>query len=908
MRRTPPPFDRHTRGRARLWLALALAAASVSLTATGQPAVNDFKLPPALARPAAAAASALRSALDDAARPALQAASAVRNAATAVPRPAAIAASAASAVQAVVEQALQSAVTAAPAASAAPVAAAAPVASAPRSASGVPAPAPIPAPSAALSAASAPAACMRVSEFNASCGPGLQLVFRTVALPPARQDMPYKPRLMVQGGVGPYRIAVTEGHLPAGLGVAADGYLRGMPTAAGPNDFTLQISDSSSPALTARQAYSLRVAVAPRPPAASAAAQIAGLAPEDAQALASTLDGGTISSWVLLPEDLDTLLPTTTPPADAAASAPKPTAARLRPRRDLTPPTVADPDQVRDMLTPLLHIDYPTRTLFEAAVEARRCAYYSALVAAAAKKKVADMTIPCPPDKGSPAATGSATTPAAAASAPIPLPEVYAGLLPDALKAALTAQAEWIHPLSSARPVNWSGDGCGCVAVGPIEQSYGIFPFWQARDDELQKIRFSLFNRIGYLGVQLTDTGDYRLPGHAVGRNVDFVRVAQRFGTQVDLVIHRAEWTQLLSRPNQDQIIERAASEAMRLVDTPLDDWFTRVKHVLLPFWGEPTHLFDGLTIFFDNAPTDKEGAEKFGIFYGKYVQRLIGAMRRSGRDYALNIVVPDHQISEEGAYGFGQLMSYLDAANPAAIEQAAEPAASAASSGTGSLYKRSRAKGNVSVTLLVMVREPTGNNKKALRARVDGTETIQGHRRIEFLDAVSPLIFHSGSDPQAAATSLVETRLDLDLAYFKWQYGGVGFWPLPLGDAGNGKSISDILAHNYVAAPRSALGVCDLVCPNRSWFRLAFMALALTGVAAIGLYVWVCKVHQIGRRYILFLWLEGIATFLVGSVLYSCDPNLFALRTGNIPLAVLLLIAVGLGMYYSLKPRITPP
>jgi hypothetical protein len=97
-------------------------------------------------------------------------------------------------------------------------------------------------------------------------------------------------------------------------------------------------------------------------------------------------------------------------------------------------------------------------------------------------------------------------------------------------------------------------------------------------------------------------------------------------------------------------------------------------------------------------------------------------------------------------------------------------------------------------------------------------------------------------------------------------------------------------------------------VCPNRSWVRLFFMTLLLTGGAGLGLYLWVCKVQALGRRYILFLWIDGIATLLVGFVLYSCDPSLAALRAGKLLLASLLLVAVALGMYFSLKPRVTPP
>jgi uncharacterized repeat protein (TIGR01451 family) len=65
------------------------------------------------------------------------------------------------------------------------------------------------------------------------------------------------------GGTTPYSYAVTTGTLPAGLTLAAStGIISGTPTAAGTSSFTVTVTDSSSPAMTASTALSIIVSPA----------------------------------------------------------------------------------------------------------------------------------------------------------------------------------------------------------------------------------------------------------------------------------------------------------------------------------------------------------------------------------------------------------------------------------------------------------------------------------------------------------------------------------------------------------------------------------------------------------------------------------------------------------------------
>jgi hypothetical protein len=71
---------------------------------------------------------------------------------------------------------------------------------------------------------------------------------------------PYAVTLAGAGGISPYAWSVTQGALPVGLTLnATTGVLSGTPNAAGTASFTVTLTDSGSPALTASTAFSIAV-------------------------------------------------------------------------------------------------------------------------------------------------------------------------------------------------------------------------------------------------------------------------------------------------------------------------------------------------------------------------------------------------------------------------------------------------------------------------------------------------------------------------------------------------------------------------------------------------------------------------------------------------------------------------
>jgi hypothetical protein len=82
-------------------------------------------------------------------------------------------------------------------------------------------------------------------------------------LPGGNVGVPYTAYLLALGGTLPYSWAVTGGSLPAGLSLSSSGVISGKPTTTGTSSFTATVTDSSSPAQSAKVNLSIRIAPAP---------------------------------------------------------------------------------------------------------------------------------------------------------------------------------------------------------------------------------------------------------------------------------------------------------------------------------------------------------------------------------------------------------------------------------------------------------------------------------------------------------------------------------------------------------------------------------------------------------------------------------------------------------------------
>src|SRR5262249_50064121 len=89
------------------------------------------------------------------------------------------------------------------------------------------------------------------------------LTITTASLSNGQQGVAYSQTLAATGGATPYTWSITVGTLPAGLAInASTVVISGTPTAVGPSNFTVQVTDSESPTVSKAAAFSITVAPA----------------------------------------------------------------------------------------------------------------------------------------------------------------------------------------------------------------------------------------------------------------------------------------------------------------------------------------------------------------------------------------------------------------------------------------------------------------------------------------------------------------------------------------------------------------------------------------------------------------------------------------------------------------------
>ncbi|MDP3084831.1 MAG: hypothetical protein Q8N44_14240 [Rubrivivax sp.] len=510
------------------------------------------------------------------------------------------------------------------------------------------------------------------------------------------------------------------------------------------------------------------------------------------------------------------------------------------------PPQLPTPDQLGALLAPLLSVDHPSEGLFRAALRLSVCTEFKALLRKAAKAGDADIAAQMR-DAGvdlvadcAPTADAAARANTAALQAGAAVPALYRQLMPGSLRETVVARALKLHPLQQPMATQWTAAAdCGCAPDSSRSDVHAFASYWgsvaqqqdaaPAAKPVTREVDFSLMTRMSHVGAVLSDEADFDFPAPVRNQGLDLVRVARRHNAQVDLVIYRGRWRQPLpvcaaASSERDDFCRKAARNAIALIDAPA----TRPEGPAA-WWpgsaGRKERAYDGLTLFFDNAPAAApDGADPYAAFFKAFVGVLVHEMQRTGRPYHLNIVVPAAELGENGRYRFDEMVKTLHSAVPRL--KRADP---------GSLDQDFEGKTPISVNYIVQVAEPAGANMKALRARIDQSTSVRGQHRVSLLRSLLPMLLspHSQQPPWARQTPI--KQFGDDLAYAGWNFGGAALWEPPSATAqpDMSKAVTDTVRSGE---PVSWPALASFVCRHRLWLRVGLwtsvpLALLLFGV-----------------------------------------------------------------------------
>lgn len=793
---------------------------------------------------------------------------------------------------------------------------------------------------------------------GAACdGPALRLPASNGRLPLWPLGQPYPRVAVVQGGQPPYRYELLRGEWPAGLEFdARSGMLFSTLLALHrrSEQFTIEFRDSAQPPQTVRQTFRL-VRDKPQPPRLAASAS--RIVPDG-----DAVDNGSMRVYRLAADDLVVLM---APPAPAAGrgeteSLPTGSPATL-PSPPPSPSSAAASDtaaeDLRAILTPLVDLEYPTRPLFEAALSASQCRYFLELQ----KGERARLGAGTARDQPTVACTyrpdGQAHLPE---SAPATRRAEFAALLPPGKRQEIVLQARRLYELRSLPLPDWKAvPNCRCVAALKEDTIEAFFPPWHGRSPAPQ-LDFAAMNAINLLGLQFDADGLHGADpkfSDWTARSVPLARAAHRYGTRLNLVLHTADWAPLLRlKPQESELLaDRLATGAAAWLNVSSEDTSTLLRPFLLP-WSEPQRLFHGVTLFFDAVPpgADGDASVPFKTLLSDTVRRLVQEMRKLDEGpYVLNIVVPDDRMGQPGAFDWEELMRYVE--NGDVKKEPTLVTSDAASLGWQAFQAWIERKlepraerPTVTVRVMVLLREPTTNFKKTLRARIDRAETVTGQRRVNLLASIVPIVFQVDSavplpapsalrgdaaDPAeaapASAPAAPKTRrrtadefsqLKDDLAYYQWSFGGMGWWAMPeaqpepadtkVEEMLPGNQAVKLLQINYPEMLQHVGNrpLCAWVCPDRQMFRLAFELLML---ASAGMFLLVHEVHAVRRQGLpvqvlpLLLFLLGV---LVGFALWTCDPGLHDFREVPVIFGTVMTLVVAGSAWLAFRKRIPVP
>lgn len=427
------------------------------------------------------------------------------------------------------------------------------------------------------------------------------------------------------------------------------------------------------------------------------------------------------------------------------------------------------------------------------------------------------------------------------------------------------AQARKSHAFDKTKNIQWSGESCNCVHSNLAGEVYGLYPYWMAGDKQV--IDFSVQTRIGYYGLTFDDKGNIPNAARWSGLDAGFIREARTYGTRLDLVIYRNDWSgwDQTSSEEKAALFENLAANIAGLVETPLTDTFSKVKPYLSMGTSPIPVMGDGVTLHFSGYPQDPEAVDAFNGF----IRTLRDRLKAQGRKHSLNIMFRSAELGK-GIYEYPRLLSLAD-----------------------SIEGKDK---KLDSLFLVLLQEPTTYDKKMLRLNIENG--LHGKDRMKLLRNVAMVLTYDGRN---------ESQLTDDVIYAKDSFGGIGFWTQPVASgvaaaeaAGSFALAGGVLHDNFMNALNGENSlkpaVCQFICPNRWAFRITWDVFVILLLGSIVLYFAACDWRNFFDKHFMHFLGGVVAPFLLLTfALLFCDPSWEKVSKGN---GILILVIAGVLAY----------
>ena len=459
-------------------------------------------------------------------------------------------------------------------------------------------------------------------------------------------------------------------------------------------------------------------------------------------------------------------------------------------------------------------------------------------------------------------------------------PRLYTSAVCNALTTkddpkVVQAVVDWARKTGEAKaPLEiHATDDCGCAREwDSIRENrftvYGFYPFWMSAvdgasgqaDGESQEkdagaaVDFSVLSRIGYFALELDEKGniaDRRLWTAKDGAE-RFIKTARRYRSKVDLVRHWHTW----ELPSKEDQKNSNLKQAVDSISSMLDPKSTR-----------PSMLPDGVVLYFPDFPNH------FGETETDKISHLVTELRKKlnagGQEKApsLNILLDIGDL--DGSRRIDDAGKFED--NKRTIPE----------------QKLLAGLKGILVTdpavdlMLVFLDQPVTEMKKRLRLAVENE--FDGEERVRALRKILPVIPPNGHRVETSEQGPYR-QLQHDLVYFRDNFRGVAFWPVPTARDKDPEELRKRLVSTFAQSKAPGDGAqvlktlvpdfCVYVCPNRLAYQIAFFVLLGLLVLLALLASWSCRVRNALKKRFRYL-LTGVALLIAIFVaLITCDPE----------------------------------